>query len=110
MKLITTFAFIMMAANFAVAECSRPTAPELPDGAVSDLETMVAGQKAVKAYVAETEAFLDCLTAEGEAAVEEETPEEQLARIERHNSAVDEMEAVAEAFNEEIREYKAQGQ
>lgn len=109
MKLIATFA-LLLTANLALAECSRPTAPELPDGAVSDLETMVAGQKAVKAYVTETEAYLDCLTAEGEAAVDAETPEQQLARIERHNSAVDEMEAVAEAFNEEIREYKAQGQ
>ena len=109
MKLIATLA-LLLAANFAMAECSRPTAPELPDGAVSDLETMVAGQKAVKAYVAQTEAYLDCLTAEGEAAMEEETPEEQLARIELHNSAVDEMEAVAAAFNAEIAEYKAQGQ
>lgn len=109
MKFFTS-AMLLLAANLAFADCTRPTAPELPDGATSDLETMVAGQQAVKAYVAETEAYLDCLTAEGEAAVEEETPEEQLVRIEEHNSAVDEMEAVASEFNEEIREYKAKGQ
>ena len=33
-----------------------------------------------------------------------------LARIEEHNSAVDDMEAVAGQFNEEIREYKAKAQ
>lgn len=109
MKFIAS-AILLLATSTAFADCSRPTAPELPDGATSDLETMVAGQKAVKAYVAETEAYLDCLTAEGEAAVEEETAEEQLARVEQHNAAVDEMEAVATAFNEEIREYKAKGQ
>ena len=109
MKLIVGL-YVLLAANLAIAECSQPSAPALPDGATSDLETMVAGQQAVKAYVAETEAYLDCLTAEGEAAAEEETPEEQLARIEQHNKAVDEMEAVAAEFNEEIREYKAKGQ
>ena len=109
MKLIAS-AILLLATNLAFAECTRPTPPQLPDGATSDLETMVAGQKAVKAYVAETEAYLDCLTAEGEAAVDEETPEEQLARVEEHNQAVDEMEAVATDFNEEIREYKAKGQ
>ena len=109
MKLIAGL-LILFTSSLALAECDRPTAPTLPDGATSNLETMVEGQKAVKAYVAETEAYLDCLTAEGEAAVEEETPEQQLARIEEHNSAVDDMEAVAEAFNEEIRQYKAQQQ
>lgn len=109
MKLIAS-AILLLATNLAFADCDRPTAPDLPDGATSDLETMVAGQQAVKAYVAEVEAYLDCLTAEGEAAVEEETPEEQLARIEEHNKAVDEMETVASDFNEEIREYKAKGQ
>ena len=109
MKLFASL-IVLLLAQSAFAECSRPTAPDLPDGGSSDLEAMVEGQKAVKAYVAETEAFLACLTAEGEAAIETETEEQQLARIERHNQAVDEMEAVAGKFNEEIREYKAKAQ
>ncbi len=109
MKLIIGL-FFLLATNLVLAECARPTAPQLPDGGSSDLETMVEGQKAVKAYVAETEAYLDCLNEEGAAAAEEETPEEQHARIELHNQAVDDMDAVAAAFNEEIREYKAKSQ
>ena len=109
MKLIASLLLIVFS-QFALAECNRPPAPTLPDGETSDMETMVAGQKAVKAYVAETEAYLDCLNKEGEAAADTETPEQQLARIGRHNEAVDEMEAVASQFNEEIREYKAQSQ
>ncbi len=109
MKLITAF-FFLLATHTALAECDRPTAPQLPDGSSSDLETMVAGQKAVKVYVEETEAYLDCLNEEGAAVAAEETPEQQMARIDLHNEAVDDMEAVAAAFNEEIREYKAQGQ
>jgi hypothetical protein len=106
MKLIASIV-LLFAANFAAAECTRPAAPgALPDGATSDLETMLEGQKAVKAFDAATNAYLDCLTAEGEAAAEEETPEEQLERVELHNAAVDKMEALAAEFNEEIREYK----
>jgi hypothetical protein len=109
MKLFASL-ILLLTSQIALAECSRPPAPDLPDGSSSDLDAMVQGQQAVKAYVAETEAFLECLTAEGEAAAEVETPEEQLARIERHNEAVDEMEAVAGRFNEEIAEYKAKSQ
>jgi hypothetical protein len=109
MKLIASMLLLILAQT-ATAACNRPTAPVLPDGDTAELEAMVAGQKAVKAYVTETEAYLECLNAEGEAVAETETPEQQLARIDEHNSAVDEMEAVAGQFNEEIREYKAKGQ
>ena len=103
-------ALLLAGSSVAFAECSRPPAPQLPDGSVADLQTMVDGQGAVKAYVAETEAYLDCLGAEGEAMSAEETPEQKLARVDQHNAAVDEMEVVASAFNEEIREYKEKAQ
>jgi hypothetical protein len=109
MKLIASILLLILAQT-AAAACDRPSAPTLPDGETSDLEAMVAGQKAVKAYVAETESYLECLNAESEAAAETDTPEQQLARIDEHNNAVDEMEALADKFNEEIREYKAKGE
>jgi hypothetical protein len=101
---------LLVGSASAFAECDRPQAPELPDGDTADLATMVEGQKAVKAYVAGTEAFLDCLMAEGSDAGEEEPVEQKMARIERHNAAVDEMEGVAGSFNEELKEYKAKAQ
>ena len=106
MKLILATA-LLLASSMVSADCTRPTAPDLPDGDTSDLQAMVDGQKAVKAYVSGTEAYLDCLTAEGDEAGAEADPEEVAARVEMHNAAVDEMEAVASEFNEEIREYKA---
>ncbi len=109
MKLLLSLA-LLLSSSLALAECMRPPAPELPDGETSDLPTMVEGQKAVKAYVAETEAYLDCLTAEAETAGEEEAPEDKTARIDEHNQAVDDMETVASEFNEEISEYKAKSQ
>ena len=104
---------LLLTSSLAAAECVQPNAPELPDGSTSDLATMVEGQKAVKAYVEATEGedgYLACLTAEGEAAGEEEDPEAQMARVEKYNAAVGAMEEVANAFNEEIREFKAKSE
>ncbi len=100
---------LLMSWSLVAAECMRPEAPELPDGETSDLAAMVEGQKSVKTYVASTEAYLDCLTAEGDAAVEEPS-EASMARIDEHNKAVDDMDAIANEFNEEIREYKGKAQ
>lgn len=104
---------LLLGSTTVAAQCSRPEAPELPDGATADLEAMVAGQKAVKTYVSGTEAYLECMNAalaERDMEGGEEPAEEQNARIEAHNAAVDEMEAVAASFNEEIAEYKAKSQ
>jgi hypothetical protein len=106
MKFVLTTALLLIS-SLAIAECERPTAPELPDGATADMPTMVEGQKAVKVYVAGTEAYLDCLVAQAAEAGGEADPDAELARIDKHNAAVDEMDAVAAKFNEEIREYKA---
>jgi hypothetical protein len=112
MKLLLSCA-LLLTTSLAMAECVEPPAPELPDGETSDLATMVEGQKAVKAYVLATEGedgYLACLTAEGEAAGEEEAPEAKMARIEKYNAAVGRMEEVANAFNAEIAEFKAKSQ
>ena len=98
---------ILMSSAFANAQCTRPEAPQLPDGDTADMQAMIEGQKTVKAYVTGTEAYLDCLASEGEKAGEEANPDVEMARIEKHNAAVDEMEKVANEFNEEIQEYKA---
>lgn len=107
MKIILSLVFLFSSTLVAAAECSRPAAPTLPDGGTAELQAMVDGQKAVKAYVTATEAYLDCLNSQSAEAGAEADPDVEFARIEEHNSAVDEMEKVAGDFNEEIREYKA---
>jgi len=106
MKIMLSLIF-MLASSLAAAECVKPDAPALPDGASSDMQAMVEGQKAVRVYVAGTEAYLECLNAMDQDAGGEANPEVELARIEAHNGAVDEMEQVAAEFNEQIKEYKA---
>ena len=101
----------------AAATCVYPRAPEsLPDGNTATMEEMVAGQKAVRAYVAEMEAFLKCLgdsapkPADPAALTEEQKKEAErleTIRAQRHNAAVGEMEAVAERFNVQLRAFRA---
>ena len=105
MKLIIA-TFLLCSSSLAMAQCNKPDAPSLPDGATSDLQTMVDGQKAVKEYVAGTEAYLACLTEQEAEAGGEADPELAMQRVDMHNAAVDEMEQIAAQFNEEIREYK----
>jgi hypothetical protein len=112
MKLLLS-AVLLLVSSLAFAECTQPAAPELPDGSTAELADMVEGQKAVKTYVDATEGengYLACLTAEGEAAGEKEEAEAKMARIEKYNAAVGDMEKVATDFNEQIRTYKARSQ
>jgi hypothetical protein len=83
----------------AFAQCDSPQVVEIPDGATSTLEQMLAAQSAVKTYLEEMNAYLDCLNGEIDA-LDEETPEETRGlMIERYNNGVTEMETVAANFN-----------
>ncbi len=100
-------ASLLLGSSMVVAECTRPDVPTIPKGSEADLAAMVEGQKAVKTYVAASEAYLDCLNKEGAEMANTDTDEQKQARIDEHNSSVDSMEAIAASFNDEIREYKA---
>ncbi|HUH37919.1 MAG TPA: hypothetical protein VL027_08245 [Spongiibacteraceae bacterium] len=92
------------------AECQRPSAPALPEGASADMPAMVEGQAAVKAFVADGNAYLECLQAEAAALKEAgkgEDEEAAAARLASYNGMVDEMNAVAGQFNAEIKVFKA---
>jgi uncharacterized protein YbjQ (UPF0145 family) len=112
--LATVAALGLAAAAPASAGCVYPRAPDnLPDGATATTEQMVEGQKAVKQYMGEMDAYLNCLDLESDS--QKASPDlkpEQKAEIEamqakKHNAAVDEMEQVAERFNAQIRAWKA---
>ncbi|MCY4427644.1 MAG: hypothetical protein OXC05_11540 [Halieaceae bacterium] len=101
---------LLLTSSLVVAECTQPALPEIPDGLEADLATMVEGQQAVKAFMAESDTYLDCLYTAAEAAAETDTEEQVEARNQQHDSWVDEMELVAEEFNQELRSYKEKNQ
>jgi hypothetical protein len=113
---IVSIAVTLLAAGAAHAECSYPKPPAaLPDGATATQEQMVEGMNSVKNYNKEVDGYLSCLDEEMSkrvAAAGPDAPADQLEQIKaihnkRHNAAVEELEAHASRFNEQVKVYKA---
>lgn len=105
----------VLAAGAANAECVYPKTPAgTPDGATATQEEMVSGMTGVKEYNAQVTAYLDCLEKEMSARIEAagaDAPADQIEQIKaihnkRHNAAVEELEAHAARFNEQVKAYK----
>ena len=112
----------VFSAGPAYADCSYPAPPDhLPDGNTATLEEMVAAQKAVKQYDKDINAYVACIQLErndavGKIAKPGETPtadqKKAMADMERveaqkHNAAIDQLQSVADRFNEQVKVFKA---
>ncbi len=116
-KLKIAFIALTLSSGQALAECAKPEAPTLPDGAQASMEDMLAGQKAVKAYQSSNMDYMKCLEqafTSAEEATQSGSDEEKAAAqaeysaaVDAYNAAVSMEEEVAGQFNTEIREYKA---
>lgn len=114
-KAICILATVTILAPVALA-CDYPERVSIPKGNSASKEEMVAGQRGVKKFMADMEAYLACIEEEDEqnrAGIEEPDPIVEAQRdemlVKKHNAAVEDMEKVAAAFNEEVRAYKAKG-
>ena len=102
----TTLLFVFSTTALAVCPYPMPL-DNLPDGKSATNEEMMSAQADVKTYVADVEAYLQCLTEELAALGEIATLEQRLIREKRHNAAVEVMNSVADTYNVAVREYKA---
>ena len=103
----------------AQTACVYPQAPQtFPDGATAPKEDMVAGQGAIKTYASSVQdTYLPCLEKEKVDSIakldaaDEAYAQKKLALEEihakKHNAALDELQAVADRWKEEIIEFKA---
>jgi hypothetical protein len=98
------------------ADCPYPPAPDkLPDGATATLEQMVAGQKTVQAYqkaindynACIDKALDDAIAKGGDQLKPEQKQEMQKLEAQKHNAAVDQLQGVADRFNEQVKIFKA---
>src|SRR5687768_5124200 len=104
-----------LAAAQANAACAYPVAPgKFPDGGRASKEEMLAAKKQVVTYNAEMETYLACIKSEYDAKVAAETSatsdqkaEMQKVQDQKHNAAVEEVTAVTDRFNEQLRAWKA---
>jgi hypothetical protein len=115
-RILTGLLLAGLASTALHAECVYPKSPSsTPDGATATQEEMVAGMKAVKEYNTQVTDYLSCLETEMNARIEAagpDAPAEQVEQIKaihnkRHNAAVEELEANAAKFNEQVKVFKA---
>lgn len=112
---------MLAAAGLAQAQsaCVYPQAPQsFPDGATASKEDMLATQTTIKSYQAAVEqTYLPCLESEkseslakldaADAAYQQKKTALEEIHAKKHNAALDELQAVADRWKEEITEYKA---
>ena len=106
--------FVLLFSAQSALACDYPTRVTIPSGSTASKDEMIAGQRDVKAFVANMEAYLDCLLEEEKAAraqLDDLSPEDEQMREDmlnkKYNAAVEEMEKMAARFNEEVQTYKA---
>ncbi len=117
MKLLPAMACtVALAAGAAYADCPYPVAPaKIPDGATATLEEMLAGQKAVKEYekaindynACIDKALEDDIAKAGDQLKPQQKADMQKIEAQKHNAAVDQLQSVADRFNEQIKVFKA---
>ena len=104
-----------LASTQVYAACNYPVAPgKFPDGNQATKEEMLAAKNSVVKYNGDMEVYLTCIQSEYDAKVAAEanaTPDQkaEMARVQdqKHNAAVQELQAVADRFNEQLRVWKA---
>ena len=104
----------LFASQAGFAACDYPQQVDVPNGNTASEEEMLEGQNKVKQYVADMEAYLDCIVAEEKAALEaldDLEPETEQQRedllTKKYNAAVEEMETVAARFNAQVQAFRA---
>lgn len=111
----TTLALIaLLAAGAAQATCIYPRAPaRVPDGKTATFEEMAAAQKAVQQFNEDINAYNACLDMEMSTLEKSGTYDEnrltelRAMQAKKNNAAVDEVQALADRFNEQLRIFKA---
>jgi hypothetical protein len=98
------------------ADCSYPPPPtKIPDGSTATMDEMLEAKKAVTQYNKDINAYVACIKLEHETAVttagDKLTPEQKAdmekMEVQKNNAAVDQLQSIADRFNEQVRIYKA---
>jgi len=87
--------------------CEAPAVVAVPDGKTATMDQLLAAQSQVKSYMAAMQQFLACVDMEADAKGADAPAEYKAMMVDRHNTAVAEMEQIAAAFNDQVKAYKA---
>lgn len=103
-------ALAFLFAGCAQADCAFPKAPaSIPDGKTASEAEMLEAMAAFKAYNDEVNAFGKCLEEEtkSKAAGTAQLMQLKTMQTKKLNAAVDELQAKAKLFNEQVRIFKS---
>jgi hypothetical protein len=110
---------LALIAGRAHAGCDYPRAPDkVPDGNTATLEEMITAKKGFDKYNVDMNAYLKCMEESINGIMPADTskmPEEEKTKLtnqqkvetQKHDAAVEELEAAVGHFNEQLRAYKA---
>ena len=90
LKKMLAVSLLCLGSSTAAIACTEPQAPLLPDPESAVTPQMVKAKNDVKVFLSEAEAFLDCNKSS-----------------KKHNKMVDQMNDIANQFNEIVRAYKS---
>jgi hypothetical protein len=116
MKVLLALAVAALAAGAAHADCPYPAPPDkLPDGATATLQDMLAGQKTVADYNKAITDYAACIDKDlddaivkgGDKLKPEQKADMQRIANQKHNAAIDQLQSVADRFNEQVKVFKA---
>ena len=116
MKALFAITALAALAGPVYADCSYPPPPaKIPDGNTATMQEMLDGKNAVTQYNKDINAYVACIKLEHETAVttagDKLTPQQKAdmekIEVQKNNAAVDQLQSVADRFNEQIRIYKA---
>jgi hypothetical protein len=116
MKALFAITALAALAGPVYADCTYPPPPaKLPDGNNATMEEMLEGKKAVTQYNKDINAYVSCIKLEHETAVtnagDKLTPQQKAdmekMEVQKNNAAVDQLQTIADRFNEQVRLYKA---
>jgi len=123
MKALLAISALAALAGPVYADCSYPPPPsKLPDGNTATMQEMLEAKKAVTQYNKDINAYVACIKLEHEAAMttaktqagDKPTAEQKAdmdrmeqMEIQKNNAAVDQLQSIADRFNEQVRIYKA---
>jgi hypothetical protein len=116
MKALFAISALAALAGPVYADCSYPPPPaKIPDGNTASMQEMLDGKNAVTQYNKDINAYVACIKLEHETAVttagDKLTPQQKTdmekIEVQKNNAAVDQLQSVADRFNEQIRIYKA---
>jgi hypothetical protein len=115
MKALFAISALAALAGPVYADCSYPPPPaKIPDGNTATMQEMLDGKNAVTQYNKDINAYVACIKLEHETAVttagDKLTPQQKAdmekIEVQKNNAAVDQLQSVADRFNEQIRIYK----